>query len=111
MKNYNVIIDRPAHDDIINTMSYIRNSLYDEKAATGFYAELKEKIIGLSDFPEKYACIADEPYAVIGVRRFIVGNYNVFYITDDENKCVHIIRVLYNRMEWQRYITGEDVLQ
>ena len=57
---YAVIIDRPAQEDIANTIMYIRNTLYAEKAANDFYSELKQKVNALSDFPKQYALIAEK---------------------------------------------------
>jgi len=37
----------------------------------------------------------------MGVRKLFVENYIVFYIVDEDKREVHILRILYNRREWQ----------
>jgi plasmid stabilization system protein ParE len=51
--------------------------------------------------PSRYAVVVEEPYRSMAVRRIAVENYTVFYIVDENEKTVHIFRILYNRREWQ----------
>jgi len=37
----------------------------------------------------------------MGVRLMPVENYNAFYIVDEKNDAVHVLRILYNSREWQ----------
>ena len=99
-----VYIDSPAQGDILEIVAYISNSLLAGQAASSIYREIKLKISELADFPEIYPIIDEEPYNRMKIRSFCVGNYRVFYLCDNETNCVHIIRVLYNRREWQNII-------
>jgi len=40
----------------------------------------------------------------MGVRFMPVESYNAFYIIDEEKSVVHILRILYNRKEWQNIL-------
>ncbi len=54
--------------------------------------------------PERYAVVAEEPYTTMGVRKVKVENYLIFYIVNEKEKIVSILRVLYYRREWQNLI-------
>lgn len=40
----------------------------------------------------------------VGLRMTYFDNYNIFYYYDRENDRVYIIRVLYNRVDWQNLL-------
>ena len=39
--------------------------------------------------------------SVVGLRMTRFDNYNIFYYYDMQNDVVYIIRVLYNKVDWQ----------
>ena len=54
--------------------------------------------------PERYAVISEEPYTSMGLRKINVENYLIFYIVNEKEKTVSIVRVLYSRREWHNLI-------
>ena len=48
--------------------------------------------------------VLEEPYATLGIRKLPVENYTAFYLLNETAREVHIIRILYNRREWQNLI-------
>ena len=54
-------------------------SAYSETAADRTYALIKDGILGLSDFPRRYAIAPESERSSIEVRHLIIGNYRVLY--------------------------------
>ena len=55
--------------------------------------------------PERYRRYEVEPWYSLGVRRFPVDNYCVFYLPNQETQVVDIIRVLYGRSDMDKTMT------
>ena len=107
MTQYKIEIAQPAVRDLQDILDYISNTLKEPAAAQRIYTAIKAEILTLAFMPERNRIVDDEPYAAIGVRRLFVENYVVFYVVDKGRSCVHVLRVLYNRREWQS-ILGEQ---
>ena len=60
--------------------------------------------MSLSELPERYAVIDEQPYNEIGVRKMLVENYIVFYVADRQQNTVTVLRILYNRREWHNLL-------
>ena len=65
------------------------------------FHRLKKDILSLETMPLRFALIDEEPYKSMGVRCIPIENYTAFYIADETAKTIHILRVLYNRRDWQ----------
>ena len=101
MITYNVVIEPEAQEDLFSIVDYISQILHEPVVAANIYRTIKEHTSLLSDMPKRHKLIGIEPYCTMGVRTLLVKNYTVYYIVDDDQRTVHIIRVLYNRREWQ----------
>ena len=106
MIRYKIEIAQPAVRDLQDILDYISNTLKEPAIAQRIYTSIKKEILTLSSMPERNRVVDDEPYAAMGVRRLFVENYVIFYVVDQGRRCVHVLRVLYNRREWQS-ILGE----
>lgn len=106
MIRYKIEIAQPAVRDLQDILDYIANTLKESAIAQRIYTSIKKEILTLSSMPERNRVVDDEPYAAMGVRRLFVENYVIFYVVDQGRRSVHILRVLYNRREWQS-ILGE----
>lgn len=104
MTDYSVCIGRLAERDILEAISYVQDALFQPESAKRIYRAIKEQILSLSTMPDRYAVIAEEPYAAMGIRRVRVENYLIFYTVNEKSKTVSVIRVLYNRREWHNLI-------
>lgn len=108
MTKYGVEITQPAQLDLIGIYTYIANALKEPRTARRVYLSIKQEIMTLSTRPERCQVISEQPYAELGVRKLLVDNYIAFYIADKERRKVSILRILYNRREWQQ-ILGTDI--
>ena len=93
-----------ADNDVTNIASYISNELFNEDAALKFWDNYFTKTIDLNPFPRKYT--AYEPFKLLKqeYRRFMIGNYIVFYTVTEDN-LVTIARVLHERQDTDNVLT------
>lgn len=101
MTEYKIVIEEPAENDLLGILNYISDTLHEPTTAAKIYGFIKKEILTLSKMPFRYSVVNEEPYRSIGVRRIPVENYTAFYVVDENEKTVHIFRILYNRREWQ----------
>jgi len=101
LREYKVIIELPAQKDLQGLLRYITDSLKEPVIAKRIYTSIKEQILTLNQMPLRHSVVQEQPYAAMGVRKLLVENYIAFYILDEEKCEVHILRILYNRREWQ----------
>lgn len=104
MMKYEVIIQENAENDLFGIFEYISDCLCEKEIAVKIYQDIMHGILSLEVMPKRCAIIDRQPYRKSEIRRLIVGNYSAFYVIDDKEKNVHIIRVVYNRREWQNII-------
>ena len=103
MTEYKIVIEQTAENDLLGILSYISDTLHELSIAMKIYGLIKKEILNLNRMPFRFEVVNEEPYRSMGVRRIPVENYTAFYIVDENEKTVHIFRILYNRREW-RYL-------
>ena len=101
MMTYKVIIETKAIEDLYGILGYVSNVLLAPDTGRRLYIALYEQILSLENFPAIYPIVRPEPYKTLGVRLMPVKNYNVFYIINEQTSTVHILRILYQRRNWQ----------
>ncbi|GMQ57185.1 type II toxin-antitoxin system RelE/ParE family toxin [Vallitalea sediminicola] len=104
MDNYRVVITEKAIKDIMEISEYISETLLDDEAAKKLVKKMEIAIQSLADMPKRNALIKDKELSLKGIRRIIVGNYIIFYICSDKDLLVSVIRVLYNKRDWESII-------
>ena len=101
MTEYKIVIEETAENDLVGILSYISDTLHEPGIAMKIYGSIKKEVLTLNKMPFRYAVVNEEPYRSMGARRIPVEKYTAFYIVDENEKTVHIFRILYNRREWQ----------
>jgi toxin ParE1/3/4 len=101
LEDYNVIIELTAKRDLQGILHYIKNILRAPEAAKRIYIKIKNEILTLNQMPMRNNAVQEQPYASMGLHKLLVENYIVFYIIDEQKHEVHVLRILYNRREWQ----------
>ena len=101
MTEYKIVIEETAENDLVGILSYISDTLHEPNVAFKIYSSIKKEILTLDKMPFRYAVVNEEPYRSMWVRRIPVENYTAFYVVDENERTVHIFRILYNRREWQ----------
>ena len=101
MTNYKVIIEPVAANDLAGSVDYISKVLLEPTIAAKLYRNIKDQISSLSNMPKRNHIVSDDRYASVGLRTHMMKNYIAYYTVDDQDNTVHILRILYNRREWQ----------
>lgn len=101
MTKYSIFVSHSSEIDLSEAVSYITDNLQAQKAAKRIFTSIRDGIRSLSVMPERYPLIDLEPFRSQGVRKLLIENYIVFYMVDMEAKDVHILRILYNRRQWE----------
>jgi plasmid stabilization system protein ParE len=98
---YSVYINEIAENDILAAAQYIKNILKAPMAANKLLDEIGEKEKFLEDNPYIYPIIPDEILAKRGIRFINAKNYMMFYIVNDNEQRVYVIRFLYGHRDWK----------
>jgi len=104
---YNIVISKPAEQDIRKAVGYIDEELQNRAAAENFINNVEKAILSLTDMPLRYPLVADDKLAGWGIRFFPVHNYLVFYVVRGKTKTVVIERVLYKRRDWEAILKND----
>jgi len=103
-KIYDVILETTASLDLYGILDYITEVLKVPETAHRVYLKIKTQVLSLNEMPHRFPVVREEPFASLGIHLMPVENYNVFYIINEQNRGVHVIRVLYKRREWQNLL-------
>lgn len=99
-----VLFTEPAEYDLVRIEDYIRDTLKNPASAIRIVEDIVKKAFSLKEFPKEHGYVRDEFLAGLGFRMTSSNNYNIFYVFDENNDIVHIIRVLYNRADWNNIL-------
>ncbi len=99
-----VVFTEPAEYDLLDIEYFIFVDLCNPQAAQ----RISDGILGaagkLAEYPEGHPLVGDELLGRMGIRITYFDNYNIFYYYDMQNDVVYIIRVLYNKADWQNIL-------
>lgn len=97
----NVVFTEPAEYDLLDIEYYIFVDLCNPQASQRITDGILDAAELLGEYPEGHPFVEDELLRSVGLRMTHFDNYNIFYYYDMENDVVYIIRVLYNKADWQ----------
>jgi len=87
-------------NDVDSSYNYIKDKLQAPKAADTLIIEILEKLKRIKENPKIRPLVRDEYLSNLGYRLINVKNYMIFYIIDDDNKHIKVIRFLYCKRDW-----------
>lgn len=59
--------------------------------------KLEKSIMALTEFPERYQLIDEEPWRSESVRKIVVNNFLVYYWINTQERKVHVTAVIYKK--------------
>lgn len=92
---FEIRISDQADEDLRGIYEYIAYELQSTDNVSGQLDRLEESIMSLDQMPERFREYENEPWHSRGLRIMPVDNYCVFYIPNEEDAVVTIIRVMY----------------
>ena len=106
---FELIISDSAKSDIREALSYIKNTLFNPKAAEELADMIEEEISALAQFPLSGTPVPDQFLADYGFRFLLIKNYKAYYIADKNKKTVNIIRFLHSSRDYENILKSESV--
>ena len=94
-ESYGFVLTETAEADLDDTISYIANDLSNPDAASSFVEELQRKTDEIRKRPKSGRPVENDYLKRNDVRRFLVGNYIVYYFIDQEKRVIVILRLVY----------------
>jgi len=99
-KKFTLKFTPKAYEDIEEIYNYISGKLFAEVAANNLLEKIEERVMRLEEFPFSCNYVSDEGLKSKGYRKLIVDNYLVFYIVDEKNEKVVIVRILFGAQNY-----------
>ena len=98
-KQYEVRITDFALEAVHDIASYIANELFNDAAAVRWLEKILDTVSALAYFPARVPLTPEEPWRSLGVRRLAVEKQYLYFWIEEEQNCVHVIDVVYQRMD------------
>ena len=105
---YFVNITDIAEEEILTTVRYISNELKAPIAANNLLDEIEKHEDNLLESPNMYPNVPDEYLASRGLKFVIIKSYLMFFIIEEENKTVNVIRFMYGRRDWKNILANYE---
>ena len=92
---YIVETSAQARLDLKNIFVYIADTLLEPLIAEKQYTRIENAVYSLDNMPERFKRYDKEPWLSRNLRIMPVDNYLVFYVVDNENQIVTVVRIMY----------------
>lgn len=102
--SYEVRLTPEAKADLRGIFEYIEYELQSEQNAVGQLDRLERGIKSLDYSPERFRLYEKEPWHSRNLRIMPIDNYIVFYIPNNEENIVTVIRVIYGGRDIDRQL-------
>ncbi|MBQ3544531.1 MAG: type II toxin-antitoxin system RelE/ParE family toxin [Lachnospiraceae bacterium] len=99
---YRVIITKTARYDIQDIKRHIREVYKNYQLAEDFSKKIKKAILGLELFPKRNSK-TEFTYREYNIYLRISNAYLIFYIIEELNNEIIVLKVIQNRMNWKYY--------
>ena len=104
IKTYKVIYSPETNDDLKSIYRYIAVDLRGKGNAKNQTERIRNKIHGLTTFPEKYKAVDWKPWSEINMRQVVIDNYVAYYLINHDKLTVTIVRIFYGGRDIQNQI-------
>lgn len=105
--SYKIVYTEEAERDLIDIYRYIAINLLVPDTAKNQTERIMKAINSLDEFPFRYKLYQGEPWHSVGLRILPVDNYLVFYLVNDKEKMVAIIRIMYGGRNIELQLSGK----
>lgn len=104
---YQVFTTEKAEEDLNSIADYLIYKLLAGETALKQIDRIEQAVMSLEEMPERYRIYDKEPWKKNGMRVMGVDNYLVFYIIDNDNKTVTVIRIMYGKRDIESQLLQE----
>ena len=99
-----IVFTEPAEHDLLEIEYYIYKNLCNPQASQRITDGILDRIEKLRRHPESHSFVADDLLRKMKLRMTYFENYNIFYYHDEVENVIYIIRILYNKMDWNNLL-------
>lgn len=92
---FNVVYTSEARQDLRDIYEYIAYELLAPDNAAGQTERIMKAARSIEQMPMRHRRYEEEPWHSQGLRFLPVDNYLIFYLPDETNNTVSIIRIMY----------------
>ena len=92
---YKVVLTEQADIDLRDIYEYIAFTLLVPEIAIGQLERIEQAILSLDEMPKRFKLLELEPWYSRGIHQMPVDNFIVFYIPNNEEKKVTVLRIMY----------------
>lgn len=96
-----VVFTEPAEYDLMDIEYYIYVDLSNPQASGRITEGIIQVVEKLADYPVGHPLVGDPLLRDVGLGMTRFDNYNIFYYYHQSTDIVYIIRILYNKVDWQ----------
>lgn len=99
--NYDVMVSDEAIEDVWKLVVYVHTELHNPASSKKLYVNLKREISNMAVLPQQNTA-SGLYYRGYTIYKKVYQSYIIFYIVDDIQKMVFVLRVLKDIMNWKR---------
>ena len=103
-ERYSYVLTETAEADVDEAFDYIANELVNPDAASAFADELEEKLEEICKTPKAGRPVHNPYLKRNDIRRVLVKNYIAYYLVDEEEENIVVLRVVYNRRDQDKIL-------
>ena len=94
-ENYKVGYSEDALNDLREIYAYIANELLVPETAAAQVGRIRKEVRSLDFMPARYALVEWDPWHSMKMHQLPVDNFIVYYLVDDEEMAVTVVRIFY----------------
>lgn len=99
---YKYYLTETANLDLDEIINYISVELSNPKAAKLLINDFENAIDTICTFPESGTLLNNEYLHVNNIRKKVIKNYTIYYINNENDDTILILRILSNRQNLSR---------
>ena len=108
--SFRVVYSGAAKDDLRRIYEYIAYELSEPLIASNQAKRIMETVRSLEEMPSRFRLYESEPWRSRGLHVVPVNNYLVFYMIDNGNSTVKIVRIMYGGRDIKTQLEESDGL-
>ncbi len=108
MERFNVSYSIDAHNDLRVIYSYIANELLAPDTAKKQINRIRNAIRNLDFMPARHSIVDWEPWKSLNMHQFPVDNFVVYYLIDQDNRNVTVVRIFYRGRDVRQIVTVSE---
>ena len=107
-ENYKVGYSEDALDDLRKIYAYIANELLVTETAAAQVDRIRKEVRSLNFMPARYTLVEWEPWHSMKMHQLPVDNFIVYYLVDDQEMAVTVVRVFYGGRDIEGIINSNE---